>query len=37
MSCARVEVIAGGWHHPWLADAPATACALRDFLAAHAA
>jgi pimeloyl-ACP methyl ester carboxylesterase len=32
---ARVEVIAGGWHHPWLADAPATARALRDFLARH--
>jgi 2-hydroxy-6-oxonona-2,4-dienedioate hydrolase len=35
MPDARVEVIAGGWHHPWLADAPAAARALRDFLAAH--
>ena len=35
MSDARVEVIAGGWHHPWLADAPAAGRALREFLAAH--
>jgi pimeloyl-ACP methyl ester carboxylesterase len=35
MPDARVEVIAGGWHHPWLADAPAAAQALRDFLVAH--
>jgi pimeloyl-ACP methyl ester carboxylesterase len=33
MPDARVEVIAGGWHHPWLADAPAVGRALRDFLA----
>jgi pimeloyl-ACP methyl ester carboxylesterase len=32
---ARVEVIAGGWHHPWLADAPASARAVQDFLAAQ--
>jgi pimeloyl-ACP methyl ester carboxylesterase len=35
MPDARVAVIPGGWHHPWLADAPAAARAVRDFLAAH--
>jgi len=35
MPDARVAVIPGGWHHPWLADAPAAAAAVRDFLAAH--
>jgi pimeloyl-ACP methyl ester carboxylesterase len=35
MPDAHVEVIAGGRHHPWLADAPGTARALRDFLTIH--
>lgn len=32
MPDARVEVIANGWHHPWLADAPRVGSLLRDFL-----
>jgi pimeloyl-ACP methyl ester carboxylesterase len=35
MANAHVEVITGGWHHPWLADAPACARALQDFLASN--
>jgi hypothetical protein len=35
MPDARVEVIAGGRHHSWPADAPGAARSLRDFLAAH--
>lgn len=35
MPDARVEVVPGGWHHPWLADAPHVARLVRDFLAAH--
>jgi 2-hydroxy-6-oxonona-2,4-dienedioate hydrolase len=35
MPDARVEIVPGGWHHPWLADAPHVASLVRDFLAAH--
>jgi len=35
MPNASVEIVQGGWHHPWLADAPRVANLLHDFLAAH--
>lgn len=35
MPDARVEIVPGGWHHPWLADAPHVASLLLGFLAAH--
>ena len=35
MPDARVEIVQGGWHHPWLADAPRVANLLRDFLVPH--
>ena len=35
MPNARVEIVHGGWHHPWLADPPRVANLLHDFLAAH--
>jgi len=33
MPDARVEVISGGWHHPWLADEAGVGRLVRDFLA----
>jgi pimeloyl-ACP methyl ester carboxylesterase len=35
MRNASVEIVQGGWHHPWLADAPRVANLLHEFLAAH--
>lgn len=35
MPDARVEIVEGGWHHPWLADATGVWNLLRDFLATH--
>jgi 2-hydroxy-6-oxonona-2,4-dienedioate hydrolase len=35
MPDARVEIVQGGWHHPWLADTHRVATLLSDFLAAH--
>lgn len=33
MPDARVELVARGWHHPWLADATGVGRAVREFLA----
>jgi pimeloyl-ACP methyl ester carboxylesterase len=35
MPDARVEVVAGGWHHPWLADPPGVGRLVLGFLAGH--
>jgi pimeloyl-ACP methyl ester carboxylesterase len=32
MPDARVRIVPGAWHHPWLADAPGVGGAVRDFL-----
>jgi hypothetical protein len=32
MPDARVHVVPGAWHHPWLADAPGVGATVRAFL-----